>query len=200
MREKPRQGYASSLCRPSFFACQPKTHERARRRTAAYDDAALVGKPGRNLVGDEVGRVVDPCSDGSAVVGGELRRRAAAVSDGLTRAVATELALELLDEGAADGEAVGDGLLGGCAGECGAENALSEDGREGGHQRWGCAPTAYDHPTLTLVDNQAIVTPETIDAIRALTGLEADAGASIARTNAALGIGTLPVSSAVPAT
>ena len=51
-----------------------------------------------------------------------------------------------------------------------------------------------------MVDNQAIVTPETIDAISALTGLEADAGASIARTNAALGIGTLPVSSAVPAT
>lgn len=45
-----------------------------------------------------------------------------------------------------------------------------------------------------MVDNQAI------DAIRALTGLGADAGASIARTNAALGIGTLPVSSAVPAT
>lgn len=39
-----------------------------------------------------------------------------------------------------------------------------------------------------LVDNQAIVIPETIDAIRALTGLEADAKASIAKTNAALGI------------
>ena len=40
-----------------------------------------------------------------------------------------------------------------------------------------------------MVDNQAIVIPETIDAIRALTGAEADGGASIARTNAALGIG-----------
>lgn len=40
-----------------------------------------------------------------------------------------------------------------------------------------------------MVDNQAIVIPETIDAIRALTGIEEDANASIARTNAALGIG-----------
>lgn len=40
-----------------------------------------------------------------------------------------------------------------------------------------------------MVDNQAIVIPETIDAIRALTGREENAGASIARTNAALGIG-----------
>jgi glyceraldehyde-3-phosphate dehydrogenase (NAD(P)) len=40
-----------------------------------------------------------------------------------------------------------------------------------------------------MVDNQAIVIPETIDAIRALTGREEDAHASIARTNAALGIG-----------
>lgn len=39
-----------------------------------------------------------------------------------------------------------------------------------------------------LVDNQAIVVPETIDAIRALTGLEANASASIAKTNASLGI------------
>jgi len=42
-----------------------------------------------------------------------------------------------------------------------------------------------------MVDNQAIVIPETIDAIRALTGAESDASASIARTNAALGIGVL---------
>ena len=41
-----------------------------------------------------------------------------------------------------------------------------------------------------MVDNQAIVIPETIDAIRALTGAESDAGASIGKTNAALGIGT----------
>ncbi len=42
-----------------------------------------------------------------------------------------------------------------------------------------------------MVDNQAIVIPETIDAIRALSGVEADAVASMARTNAALGIGTI---------
>jgi glyceraldehyde-3-phosphate dehydrogenase (NAD(P)) len=41
-----------------------------------------------------------------------------------------------------------------------------------------------------MVDNQAIVIPETIDAIRALTGLVDNAGESIARTNAALGIET----------
>lgn len=39
-----------------------------------------------------------------------------------------------------------------------------------------------------MVDNQAIVIPETIDAIRALTGRERTATASIAKTNAALGI------------
>lgn len=39
-----------------------------------------------------------------------------------------------------------------------------------------------------MVDNQAIVIPETIDAVRALTGLASDAGSSIALTNAALGI------------
>ncbi|MDX2287499.1 MAG: type II glyceraldehyde-3-phosphate dehydrogenase, partial [Hyphomicrobiaceae bacterium] len=42
-----------------------------------------------------------------------------------------------------------------------------------------------------MVDNQAIVIPETIDAIRALTGLAADASASMALTDAALGIGAL---------
>jgi glyceraldehyde-3-phosphate dehydrogenase (NAD(P)) len=40
-----------------------------------------------------------------------------------------------------------------------------------------------------MVDNQATVIPETIDAIRALTGAERNAEASIAKTNAALGIG-----------
>ena len=40
-----------------------------------------------------------------------------------------------------------------------------------------------------MVDNQAIVIPETIDAIRALTGLATEAHASIALTDAALGIG-----------
>ena len=39
-----------------------------------------------------------------------------------------------------------------------------------------------------MVDNQAIVIPETIDAIRALIGLVTDPHESIARTNAALGI------------
>jgi len=39
-----------------------------------------------------------------------------------------------------------------------------------------------------VVDNQAIVIPETIDAIRALTGIETNASKSIANTNASLGI------------
>jgi glyceraldehyde-3-phosphate dehydrogenase (NAD(P)) len=39
------------------------------------------------------------------------------------------------------------------------------------------------------VDNQAIVVPETIDAIRALTGRERDAARSIRMTDEALGIG-----------
>jgi glyceraldehyde-3-phosphate dehydrogenase (NAD(P)) len=39
-----------------------------------------------------------------------------------------------------------------------------------------------------MVDNQAIVIPETIDAIRALSGTVRDGDESIARTNAALGI------------
>ena len=38
------------------------------------------------------------------------------------------------------------------------------------------------------VHNEAIVVPETVDCIRALTGIESDAEASIARTDAALGI------------
>jgi glyceraldehyde-3-phosphate dehydrogenase (NAD(P)) len=42
-----------------------------------------------------------------------------------------------------------------------------------------------------MVDNQAIVIPETIDAIRALAGAETNAAASVARTNTALGIGAL---------
>lgn len=39
-----------------------------------------------------------------------------------------------------------------------------------------------------VVDNQAIVIPETIDAIRALTGIETNAAKSIAKTNKSLGI------------
>lgn len=42
-----------------------------------------------------------------------------------------------------------------------------------------------------MVDNQAIVIPETIDAIRALTRKETDPQASISKTNAVLGIGLL---------
>ena len=44
-----------------------------------------------------------------------------------------------------------------------------------------------------MVDNQAIVIPETIDAIRALSGILADANASIAKTNAALSVATVLV-------
>jgi glyceraldehyde-3-phosphate dehydrogenase (NAD(P)) len=39
-----------------------------------------------------------------------------------------------------------------------------------------------------IVDNQAIVIPETIDAIRALTGIEIDVNKSVSRTNQSLGI------------
>ena len=42
-----------------------------------------------------------------------------------------------------------------------------------------------------MVDNQAIVIPETIDAIRAICGTEPDAARSMALTNTALGIGKL---------
>jgi glyceraldehyde-3-phosphate dehydrogenase (NAD(P)) len=41
-----------------------------------------------------------------------------------------------------------------------------------------------------MVDNQAIVIPETIDAIRALTGIVEDANESITKTNTALGLET----------
>ncbi|MCL4765456.1 MAG: type II glyceraldehyde-3-phosphate dehydrogenase [Hyphomicrobiaceae bacterium] len=40
-----------------------------------------------------------------------------------------------------------------------------------------------------MVDNQAIVVPETIDAIRAISGREKDGHVSMQKTNAALGIG-----------
>ncbi|MEX0993925.1 MAG: hypothetical protein WD599_00255 [Balneolaceae bacterium] len=39
-----------------------------------------------------------------------------------------------------------------------------------------------------LVDNQAIVSPETIDAIRVLTEIESDPEKSIEKTNRSLGI------------
>lgn len=57
------------------------------------------------------------------------------------------------------------------------EDLVSVDGRE--------LRFAY------MVDDQAIVIPETIDAIRSLAGPEGDAEASMGRTNAALGIGEL---------
>ena len=44
-----------------------------------------------------------------------------------------------------------------------------------------------------MVDNQAIVIPETIDAIRALTGIVQNAHESIAKTNTALAIETVLV-------
>ena len=40
-----------------------------------------------------------------------------------------------------------------------------------------------------LVDNQAIVIPETIDAIRALTGIEQRAERSMRKTDESMGIG-----------
>ena len=40
------------------------------------------------------------------------------------------------------------------------------------------------------VHNEAIVIPDTIDAIRALTGLETDGARSVAKTDAALGVRT----------
>jgi glyceraldehyde-3-phosphate dehydrogenase (NAD(P)) len=43
-----------------------------------------------------------------------------------------------------------------------------------------------------MVDNQAIVIPETVDAVRALAGSQPDAASSIAATNASLGIPLLP--------
>lgn len=42
-----------------------------------------------------------------------------------------------------------------------------------------------------MVDNQAIVIPETIEAVRALTGMISNAEDSIAKTDATLGIGLL---------
>ncbi len=51
-----------------------------------------------------------------------------------------------------------------------------------------------------MVDNQAIVIPETIDAIRALTRAVEDADESMAMTNAALGIGASLIDAPVRAT
>jgi len=49
-----------------------------------------------------------------------------------------------------------------------------------------------------IVDNQAIVIPETVDAIRAICELQKSAAASIAATNSALGIGRLTAGSERP--
>ncbi len=64
--------------------------------------------------------------------------------------------------------------------------------------KWHCGPTCSGSRGTSLfyafmVDDQAIVIPGTIDAIRALTGTVKDAKDSIARTNAALGIETMLV-------
>jgi glyceraldehyde-3-phosphate dehydrogenase (NAD(P)) len=52
------------------------------------------------------------------------------------------------------------------------------------------AVNGYDVIGQRVVDNQAIVIPETIDAIRALTGIENSAENSIKKTNRSLGIDT----------
>lgn len=49
-----------------------------------------------------------------------------------------------------------------------------------------------------MVDNQAIVIPETIDAIRALSGRTPDAATSIGMTNEAMGIGALTIPTVAP--
>jgi glyceraldehyde-3-phosphate dehydrogenase (NAD(P)) len=84
----------------------------------------------------------------------------------------------------------GDGL--------GAINAVKERMLDLGRPRGDLYEVAVLEETLTvengelfcayMVDNQAIVIPETIDAIRALMGLERDAAASMAKTNRALAI------------
>ena len=59
--------------------------------------------------------------------------------------------------------------------------------------KWRCGPTLLrvqgdELFYAYMVDNQAIVIPETIDAIRALAGTVRAANESIVRTNTALGI------------
>jgi glyceraldehyde-3-phosphate dehydrogenase (NAD(P)) len=61
--------------------------------------------------------------------------------------------------------------------------------------RWRCGPTcsrsaATSCSTPTWSTTQAIVIPETIDAIRALSGIVEDANESITKTNAALALAT----------
>ena len=111
---------------------------------------------GEVVTGGVVG-LVDPRDEGGTVVVGELARGAATVPDGFDRSGAPDLSLDLLDEGSADGEAVGDGLLGGVASERGVQDALSEDGWEGGHLGVSGAAGDYDQQQLTLVLRQAVV-------------------------------------------
>jgi glyceraldehyde-3-phosphate dehydrogenase (NAD(P)) len=85
---------------------------------------------------------------------------------------------------------IGDGLV--------ALNAVKELVADGGRPHdnlyevalWADMVRVHDDEVfyVYMVDNQAIVIPETIDAIRALTGLVEDANESIAKTNAALGV------------
>lgn len=80
----------------------------------------------------------------------------------------------------------------------GAINAVKERMLDLGRPRGDLYEVAILEETLTvengelfcayMVDNQAIVIPETIDAIRALMGAEPDAAKSIAKTNHALAI------------
>lgn len=80
----------------------------------------------------------------------------------------------------------------------GAINAVKERMLDLGRPRGDLYEVAILEETLTvengelfcayMVDNQAIVIPETIDAIRALMGAERDATASMAKTNRALAI------------
>ena len=91
-------------------------------------------------------------------------------------------------------------LLRGDAG-LGALNAVKEWMQDIGRPRGDLYEVAVWEGMLTvqgdelfyayMVDNQAIVVPETIDAIRAICGLQADPATSIRMTDAALGIGGL---------
>ena len=80
----------------------------------------------------------------------------------------------------------------------GAVNAVKELAMDRGHPRSDIYEVVLWEDLVTvvggeayyayMVDNQAIVIPETIDAVRALSGREPEAEASIRRTDAALGI------------
>ncbi|NWG54754.1 MAG: type II glyceraldehyde-3-phosphate dehydrogenase [Hydrogenophilaceae bacterium] len=77
-------------------------------------------------------------------------------------------------------------------------NAVKEWTADAGRLRGDLYEVAFWEDMLTvegdelfyayMVDNQAIVIPETIDAIRALTGVEREADASMRKTDRALGI------------